>query len=204
MTLQNRVGPDGAIRAEPWRGRLMGNRGCLHGPDATLGAARWRTKAWISCRLAFRGRRRHPMPPGRWTALFFSDEAAALAAGHRPCGECRHADHMAFKAAWAAAGLPGARAAAIDAYLHPRRAAVSGLAALPRRAAADLSEGAFVLLETGPALLGFGALHPWVGGAYGAPVAPPRGPLPLLTPEPIVLCLAAGYRPDPLPDIAPR
>ena len=87
--LQNRVNPAGEIVADPARGLLMGNRGCLHRADRTLGTARWRSKLWICCVLEWRGVRRDPMPPGRWTALFFLDEATALAAGHRPCGYCR-------------------------------------------------------------------------------------------------------------------
>jgi hypothetical protein len=107
VPLQNRVTPTGEIVAHPGRGLLMGNRGCLHGPDRRLHAARWRSKAWICCVLEWKGVRRDPMPPGRWTALFFLDEATALAAGHRPCAYCRRADFAAFAEAWRAAhGLP--------------------------------------------------------------------------------------------------
>jgi hypothetical protein len=98
--LQNRVTPSGEIVSHPARGLLMGNRGCLHGPDRRLGAARWRSKLWICCSLTWKGVRRDPMPPGRWTALFFLDEATALAAGHRPCAYCRRADFLAFAEAW--------------------------------------------------------------------------------------------------------
>jgi hypothetical protein len=56
---------------------------------------------WIVCALQFRGRRRPLWLPNRWTPLFFHDEAVAFAAGHRPCGECRHASYTEFKAAWA-------------------------------------------------------------------------------------------------------
>jgi len=41
------------------------------------------------------------MPPAV-DALFFLDEATALAAGHRPCGYCRHRDFVGFAAAWQA------------------------------------------------------------------------------------------------------
>ena len=75
------------------RGLMMGNRGCIHGPDRLLRVARWRSKLWICCVLSWRDVRRDVMPPGRWTALFFLDEATALAAGHRPCGYCRREDH---------------------------------------------------------------------------------------------------------------
>jgi hypothetical protein len=42
--------------------------------------------------LEFKGRRREQWTPGRLTELYFLDEATGLAAGHRPCGECRYRD----------------------------------------------------------------------------------------------------------------
>ena len=123
MPLQNRVTPTGEIVADLGRGLLMGNRGCLHGPDRRLGVARWRSKLWICCVLDWKGVRRDPMPPGRWTALFFLDEATALAAGHRPCAYCRRADFVAFAEAWRGAHRLAQRphAAEIDARLHAER-----------------------------------------------------------------------------------
>ncbi len=104
MPLQNRVTPAGEIIAHPSRGMLMGNRGCIHRPDQTLGVSRWRMKMWISCVLDWNGRRLEVMPPRtRWTALFFLDEATALSAGHRPCGYCRRADHRWLAESWRAA-----------------------------------------------------------------------------------------------------
>ncbi len=103
----------------------MGNRGGrLHREDFTLGRARWRSRAWIACRLDFKGRRRTVMGEG-YTEIFFLDEATALAAGHRPCFECRRADATAFAAAWARAhGLTAPpRAAEMDAELHAQRRA---------------------------------------------------------------------------------
>ena len=108
--------PDGSLHAVPERGALMGNRGGrLHRPDGTLGRARWRSRAWICCLTDFRGRHRPVMGDG-YTELFFLDEATALAAGHRPCFECRRADARAFAAAWARAARrrPAPRAAAMD------------------------------------------------------------------------------------------
>src|SRR6186997_1389062 len=119
MPLQNRVRPDGEVVAVAAHGTLMGNRGCLHRPDRTLGVTRWRSKMWIACRLEWKGVRRNPMPPGRWTALFFLDEATALAAGHRPCAYCRRAAFNAFAEAWRQAQdmVERPRAAAMDARL---------------------------------------------------------------------------------------
>ncbi len=108
--LQNRVTPTGEIVRDRARGLMMGNRGCLHGQARELGSARWRSKLWICCVLEWKGVRRDVMPPGRWTALFFLDEATALAAGHRPCAYCRREDFLAFAHAWASPDPERARA----------------------------------------------------------------------------------------------
>src|SRR5258708_16901050 len=47
MPLQNRVLPTGEIIADPARGLMMGNRGCLHGPGRELGVSRWRAEAGV-------------------------------------------------------------------------------------------------------------------------------------------------------------
>ncbi len=124
MALQNRVTPTGAIVADPARGCFMGNRGILHDDRKRLGRARWRHKHWIVCVLAFRGRWRRVMEPRRYTELFFLDEAVALAAGHRPCAECRRGRYQDFLAGWAnGTGHAGAipKAAELDGILHAAR-----------------------------------------------------------------------------------
>ncbi|MEO6299829.1 MAG: hypothetical protein ABIO62_09385, partial [Paracoccaceae bacterium] len=88
MPLQNRVMPSGEIVADAAKGMFMGNRGCLHDDQQRLKVP-WRLKAWITCVLVFKDRNRVVMRPGHYTELFFLDEAVALAAGHRPCAECR-------------------------------------------------------------------------------------------------------------------
>ncbi|MGV0795015.1 hypothetical protein [Mycolicibacterium sp. XJ1819] len=98
MPLQNRVTPVGDIIATAARGTLMGNRGILH-DDARQLVRTSRNTMWLICRLEFKGRRRELMSPGSYTELFFLDEAVALAAGHRPCGECRRAQYCAYMAA---------------------------------------------------------------------------------------------------------
>jgi hypothetical protein len=199
MPLQNRVLPTGEIVSHPARGMLMGNRGCIHGPERALGVTRWRSKMWISCVLDWRGRRRDVMPPGRWTALFFLDEATALAAGHRPCGYCRRADHLWFAGSWqAAAGLavrPYARE--MDVWLHAERVDRRTRSQVTREVlVGDLPDGAMIRSDGNPALVCGDALRRWSWHGYGAPApVSPRARVELLTPPSIVAVLAAGYRP---------
>lgn len=192
MPLQNRVQPTGEIIAHPARGHLMGNRGILHDTDQRLGKARWRHKAWVTCVLSFKYRRRQLMAPRRYTELFFLDEAVAFAAGHRPCGECRWADYNRFRAA---AGI-SAPIAAYDTVLHRHRAVPRRYE--QRRHSADIAglpEGAFILSETGTAhLLWDGCLLPYTPTGYGPPVPrPAQGQVSVLTPAPLVQVLNAGY-----------
>lgn len=197
MPLQNRVRPDGEIVAAPARGTLMGNRGCIHRPDRTLDTSRWRSKMWIACRLEWKGVRRDPMPPGRWTALFFLDEATALAAGHRPCAYCRRDDFNAFAESWRrAAGLvERPRAGAMDAQLHAERV-------LPRSrtkrtftaAPGDLPDGAMVRLGDGFGLVTGGRVAPWSFEGYG-PARSVGGSVDVLTPPSAVAAIREGYRP---------
>jgi hypothetical protein len=197
--LQNRVTPTGEIVSDPARGLLMGNRGCLHGPDRRLGAARWRSKLWICCSLSWKGVRRDPMPPGRWTALFFLDEATALAAGHRPCAYCRRADFLAFAEAWRRAyGLAARpRAAALDARLHAERVDPRSRRQRTRPAVAgELPDSAMIRHRGAAGLLAGGSMLPWSFGGYLAPVAlAPASEVELLTPPASVAAVAAGYRP---------
>ena len=191
--------PTGEIVADPGRGLLMGNRGCLHGPDRRLGAARWRSKLWICCVLAWKDVRRDPMPPGRWTALFFLDEATALAAGHRPCAYCRRADFASFAEAWRSAhGLvERPRAPQIDARLHTERVDPRSRRQLTRRAlVGGLPDGAMIRHGGTAGLLVGQGLLPWSFTGYRAPVAiSPTTSVELLTPPATVATIAAGYRP---------
>jgi hypothetical protein len=195
MPRQNRVTPSGELIAVPARGTLMGNRGCLHGADGRILRAH-RGRRWIICALEFKGRRLPLADPGRNTQLFFLDEATALAAGHRPCGECRRAAFRDFVDAWTAgnpAALPAAaRIDDLDRVLHRQRLA-------PRlRAPLDtLPDGAFVALEADPRpylILG-DALLPWAAEGYGARFSRPSAVVEVLTPESIINALRAGYRP---------
>jgi len=196
MPAQNRVTPYGALIAVPDRGMFWGNRGVL--VDRQGRVVRYaRGRAWAICVLAYQGRRRQQWAPGRLTELFFLDEATALAAGHRPCGECRYRDYQAFKQAWAAAhggGRPGAQA--IDARLHADRLAGPGIRRSYLAPRAGLPDGTMVELEGAPFLVFRGGLLAWTPGGYLARQAPaPSAEVTVITPRATVAVLAAGYRP---------
>ena len=121
MPRQNRVTPLGDLIADPARGLVYGNRGCLHDEAGRI-RRRYNGKRWIACRLRFRGWHREPlMQPGRFTELFFLDEATAFAAGHRPCALCRREDYDRFVEIWRRIHPGQTGADAIDAQLHGER-----------------------------------------------------------------------------------
>jgi hypothetical protein len=192
MPERNRVTPYGDIIVANERGMFMGNRGCLHhGRDIVR---QWNGKRWITCVLEFRGRRAPRWEPGRYTALFFYDEAVALAAGHRPCAECRHADYERFRDAWEAAFGERLGADEMDARLHWDR--LEGRAKrLHERPWRDLPNGTFVDVDGTPALVSGDELREWVpADGYRAPVPrPTSGTAMVITPASNVEVLRAGY-----------
>ena len=117
MPLQNRVTPLGELIADPARGLVYGNRGCLHDETGRIRRS-FAVKRWIACRLEFKGwKRTRLLQPGRFTELFFLDEVTAFAAGHRPCALCRREDYDRLRRAT----RPAARADEIDERLHTER-----------------------------------------------------------------------------------
>src|SRR5262249_51836284 len=146
---RNRITPFGDIIATTERGTCMGNRGVLHDAAGAIQRA-WTVKRWIVCVLEFRGRQRKVMTPGRYTELFFLDEATALAAGHRPCAECRHQRFLDFCQAWKLGNTksrkaPRPTADEMDNCLHGERLACGNR---PVTALLDpLPDGVFITLE---------------------------------------------------------
>ena len=175
MPLQNRVTPLGELVADPARGLVYGNRGCLH-DDAGRIRRRFNGKRWIACRLEFRGWQRSPLlQPGRFTELFFLDEATAFAAGHRPCALCRREDYVRFGEIWRELHPDQIGADAIDAQLHAERIALdTRTRRLHAVALAELPDGAFVLEDDAPWLVLGASLLRWTPAGYDGASATTR------------------------------
>lgn len=184
MPLRNRVTPLGDVIATPERGLVYGNRGCLHNKSGVV-VRRSATRRWIACQLSYRDWYQGATPrPGRFTGLFFLDDATAFAAGHRPCALCRRDD---YKRVLAITGFGGADA--IDLVLHGQRTG-----SRPRVPVASLPDGAFVLLEDEPHLVVDGAVRRWTPRGYGAARSAPKTAA-LITPQLLVPVLAEGWSP---------
>ena len=189
MPLQNRVTPLGALVSDPARGLVYGNRGCLHDEAGRIKRL-FAGRRWIACRLEFRARRRTPLQqPGRYTELFFLDEATAFAAGHRPCAECRREDYDRVSA------LLGIRADAIDERLHAERLDASRERRFHRARFTDLPDGAFVLHDGEPRLVHGDGLLRWTPGGYVERVHSPAGEAVLITPPTLVEILRSDWQP---------
>jgi hypothetical protein len=193
MPLQNRVDPFGALFADRAHGLFMGNRGGrLHRADRTLGPRHWASRQWICCRLQFNNRQRQVWG-GSYSELFFLDEPTALAAGHRPCFECRRKDAEAFAGLFSKAGR--VRAGAMDKALHAER--LDGKAKRRHRRNSDwLPDGAFVVLDDEALAVRGNRLLQWTPSGYATLRARPRAVMvDVLTPPSILAVLSGGYRP---------
>jgi hypothetical protein len=173
VTLQNRVTPLGELVADPARGLVYGNRGCLHDAGGRI-RRDFAVRRWIACRLEFRGWQRGPkMQPGRFTELFFLDDATALAAGHRPCALCRREDYNRLLEVWGRLHPGDHGADEIDLRLHDQR--LDGHARRLHAAAYDeLPDGAYVMVEGAPWLVWGDGLLRWSASGYHRRAPRPR------------------------------
>ena len=144
-----------------------------------------------------------------YTGLFFLDEVTALAAGHRPCFECRRADAKAF--------LVGRRADEFDRELHTERLAALTLRSSslgePRRVRhesgahasrlrkgeapqheGELVNGVMVEIDSQAYAIKDGRFLLWSFGGYVDAIKP-RAVDKVLTPPSIIAILAKGYTP---------
>jgi hypothetical protein len=200
--LQNRVDPFGRIIRTKARGAWMGNRGLIHNEQQEI-VREFRLKAWITCKLEFKGRHRTVMTPGLYTELFFLDEATAFSAGHRPCAECRREDFNSFKSAWII-GNPahGFHAKTpigeIDDIIHQERMNLKGRGVTFFEKLDKLPEGSFMLYKDKPFIIrqGYRAAA-WTPFGYSEIIQLPPGiELEVLTPRSIVNSFRSGYIPQ--------
>jgi hypothetical protein len=194
---QNRVTPLGDLIADPGRGLVYGNRGCLHDEHGRI-RRRYAVKRWIACRLRFRGWHREPLiQPGRFTELFFLDEATAFAAGHRPCALCRREDYVRFVEIWRGVHPGPSDADAMDERLHVERLEPgTGAQRHHRGPMNELPDGAFVLRSGGPYLVLGPSLLRWTNAGYAERASRPAGEVAtVITPPTLVHVLGAERDP---------
>jgi hypothetical protein len=137
------------------------------------------------------------MAPGRYTELFFLDDATALAAGHRPCAECRRADYNRLVEIWSERNEGRTGADAIDRQLHSERlVAHTRERRLHELSYAQLPDGAFVVHHGVPCLVIGRRLLPWSPGGYLRQLRrPTRGLATLITPPSLLPLLERGWAP---------
>ena len=195
MPLQNRVTPDAQIVRDAWRGDFMGNRGGrIHDPETkTLLSRKWASKRWIICVTKFKGRHRELMG-NSYTELFFLDEVSALAAGHRPCFECRRQDAVAYANAWITSnGKPdGSLADGMDKLLHQER--TQERMKLSESQLMLLPDGAMVKVNQHCLAKKDDRFLEWSGKGYQSTKLP-EGEIQLLTPPSTIEALKNGYQP---------
>jgi hypothetical protein len=197
MPLQNRVTPLGELIATAERGLVYGNRGCLHDERGQIRRS-YGVKRWIACQLEFRGRQRAPlMAPGRYTELFFLDDVTAMAAGHRPCAECRRSDYTRLTGVWTDLHPGQTGADAIDDQLHAERILrQTGERRFYDARFEDLPDGTFVVHADEPCLVLGSQLLTWTPGGYRAPAERPVNERAVvITPPSLVALLRSGWTP---------
>ena len=132
------------------------------------------------------------MQPGRFTELFFLDDATALAAGHRPCALCRREDYNALLGLWTQLHPRDRGADAIDRRLHGER--LDGRRRRLHRARfGELPDGSYVISGDEPWLVRGEDLLRWSPGGYTQRAPRPAGRAELLTPPSLVELLRGGW-----------
>jgi hypothetical protein len=199
--LQNRVDPFGNLIKITARGSWTGTRGLIHNDKQEI-IRPFRLKAWITCRLQFKGRKRTVMSPGLYTELFFLDEATAFAAGHRPCCECRREDFNKFKPAWIT-GNPEyhfdkkTSIREIDNIIHEERINKDQSKVCYEENIHNIPNGTFILLNNEPYLVLERQVFLWTAFGYQKGIDLPNlETITVLTPRSIVNVFRAGYLPQ--------
>jgi hypothetical protein len=199
--LQNRVDPFGNLIRTPARGAWTGTRGVIHNDMQEI-TRPYKLKAWLTCKLEFKGRKRKVMSPERYTELFFLDEATAFAAGHRPCCECRRDDFDKFKSLWLA-GNPEynfdkkTSIQKIDDVLHGERINKHKSKVTFEENFHNIPNGTFILYNENPFLVMNNQMFLWTPFGYAKEISLPKtNKLIILTPKSVVNTFNAGYSPQ--------
>lgn len=204
MPLQNRVDPKGELHAVSNRGMFMGNKGCLHNEQKQIVKKAGGTTGWVICALNHKGIKRELMAKGKYTELFFLDEATALAAGHRPCNDCLKSKFADFKLRW------------LEAY-NDKNSAITTMAEINKINQKEryyrgnkvtyqdnmlnLPNGTFIEIEQSFYLIWQGAKYLWSFEGYKEKSDIRNELVTILTPQSFVDALAGGYTPEVHPSI---
>lgn len=201
MMFQNRVDPFGDLIRTKARGCWTGTWGVLHNHKQEI-LRPFKLKAWLTCKLEFKGRKRKVMSPDKYTELFFLDEATAFAAGHRPCCECRRDDFNTFKSLW----LKGNREykfaektsiQKIDRIIHEERITLGKLKVTFEEYIQNIPNGTFVRINKDPYLVLNDQAFLWTPFGYNRGIAlTNKVKFTVLTPKSIVNIFRAGYLPQ--------
>ena len=179
----------------------MGNRGNLHGRGKKI-LRQWKSKAWVTCLLKFKGVKRPVFAPGLYSELFFLDEATAFAAGHRPCNYGQRERSSLFKKAWFDAN--GARTAGapetlktLDEALHADRVTATGEKAVFKHPAGQLPLGTMFKWHGSALLCSREGFLEWSFGGYREPQDKPSldDTVSVLTPRSVVEAFRRGFEP---------
>ena len=176
MPLRNRVTPLGDLIADPARGLVYGNRGCLHDDAGTI-RRHHAGRRWIACRLGSAGgiATRCCNPAGspscsswttrrRWPPAIARAPCAAApttSASRRSGGRC-------IPTRWA-------RTRSIVSSIANASVRGPSKRSLHAEHAADLPDGTFVLRDGDPYLVLGPRLLRWTPAGYGAAAAPEAG-----------------------------
>lgn len=199
LRLGNRVAPDGSLFDTKTHVSLMGNRGELKVKNGHYNTPAG-FRVWIHCVTTATNLPNYKPREVKYTKLFFTDEATALSAGHRPCGYCLRPRLDDFKQAWfdanrtLCAGKP-AILDTLDRALHGERMATIQRPRVSARVR-ELPDGTFFRMGDSTYLSLQGVAVEWAQGEYiGAVIAPAVADIQLLTPPSIIELYSTGWKP---------
>jgi hypothetical protein len=194
---ENFLSPTGDFHMGPTSpGEWFGNRGKLHGDDRRR-VRPWQSPRWLACRTYALGPPNTYMSVGHHTEVFFHDEATALAAGHRPCFQCRRNDASRFRSLFRTVrDMDGTGVDAMDQVLHTERLNSDGTQRTFTTSCDLLPDGAFVTIADEPWVVVGSAVHHWSPTGYDTSIPRPTGDVNVLTPACTIDVLRAGFTPE--------